>query len=194
MTENSLWYKNDIFYELYVRAFRDSNADGWGDLKGVTEKLDYLSYLGVDTIWLLPISPSPLRDDGYDVSDYCGIHPMYGNMQDFQELVAQAHQRALKILVELVPNHTSDQHAWFQASRDPAHPSTKNTGTITSERYRPKISGRPHHLRGQRKVQLDLRPCSQAVFLAPLLPSPAGPELRQPGCAGSHAADCQVLD
>ena len=122
MANSELWYKNDIFYELYVRAFRDSNGDGWGDLKGVAEKLDYLSYLGVDTIWLLPISPSPLRDDGYDVSDYCGIHPMYGNMQNFRELVAQAHQRSLKILVELVPNHTSDQHYWFQASRDPNHP------------------------------------------------------------------------
>ena len=87
MANSELWYKNDIFYELYVRAFRDSNGDGWGDLKGVAEKLDYLSYLGVDTIWLLPISPSPLRDDGYDVSDYCGIHRMYGNMQDFQELL-----------------------------------------------------------------------------------------------------------
>lgn len=122
MTNPAHWYKNDIFYELYVRAFRDSNGDGWGDLKGVTEKLDYLSFLGVDTIWLLPISPSPLRDDGYDVSDYCGIHPMYGNLEDFQDLVAQAHQRSLKILVELVPNHTSDQHAWFQASRDPQQP------------------------------------------------------------------------
>jgi Glycosidases len=82
-----------------VRAFRDSNATA-GGLKAVTEKVGLLSYLAVDTIWLLPISPSPLRDDGYDVSDYCGIHPMYGNMQDFQELIAQAHQRALKILVE----------------------------------------------------------------------------------------------
>ncbi len=122
MPDSQLWYKNDIFYELYVRAFKDSNGDGWGDLKGVTQKLDYLRDLGVDTIWLLPISPSPLRDDGYDVSDYQGIHPMYGDMQDFQELVNEAHQRSLKILVELVPNHTSDQHFWFQASRDPEHP------------------------------------------------------------------------
>ncbi|MFZ3070309.1 MAG: alpha-amylase family glycosyl hydrolase, partial [Anaerolineaceae bacterium] len=122
MANSQLWYKNDIFYELYVRAFKDSNGDGWGDLKGVTEKLDYLQHLGVDTVWLLPIAPSPLRDDGYDVSDYCGIHPMYGDMADFRELVAQAHRRSLKILVELVPNHTSDQHPWFQASRDPNHP------------------------------------------------------------------------
>ncbi len=122
MVDSQHWYKNAIFYELYVRAFKDSNSDGWGDLKGVTEKLDYLEHLGVDTIWLLPITSSPLRDDGYDVSDYCSIHPKYGSLADFQELVTQAHRRSLRILVELVPNHTSDQHAWFQASRNPAHP------------------------------------------------------------------------
>lgn len=122
MSNNELWYKDAIFYELYVRGFKDSNGDGWGDLKGVTEKLDYLKYLGVDTIWLLPISPSPLRDDGYDVSDYCDIHPKYGTLDDFRVLVEKAHQRSLKILVELVPNHTSDQHPWFQASHDPRHP------------------------------------------------------------------------
>lgn len=119
---NLLWYKTAVFYELNVRAFKDSNGDGWGDLKGVMEKLDYLKDLGVDAIWLLPTTPSPLRDDGYDVSDYCGIHPMYGKMNDFRELMVQAHQRALKIVVELVPNHTSDQHYWFQASHDPNHP------------------------------------------------------------------------
>jgi maltose alpha-D-glucosyltransferase/alpha-amylase len=122
MVDSQHWYKNAIFYELYVRAFKDSNSDGWGDLKGVTDKLDYLKHLGVDTIWLLPITASPLRDDGYDVSDYCSIHPRYGNLADFKELVTQAHRRTLRILVELVPNHTSDQHAWFQASRNPAHP------------------------------------------------------------------------
>jgi len=122
MTKQQFWYKTDIFYELYVRAFKDSNSDGWGDLNGVTEKLDYLQDLGVDAIWLLPISPSPLRDDGYDVSDYCGIHPKYGNLNDFENLVKQAHLRNLKIVVELVPNHTSDLHAWFVASHDPDHP------------------------------------------------------------------------
>lgn len=116
------WYKTAIFYELYVRAFKDSNADGWGDLRGIISKLDYLQKLGVDAIWLLPISPSPLRDDGYDVSDYCDIHPMYGKLDDFKALINEAHQRSLKIIVELVPNHTSDQHPWFQASRNPAHP------------------------------------------------------------------------
>ncbi len=122
MEKQNQWYKTTIFYELYVRAFRDSNGDGWGDLKGIIEKLDYLKDLGVDTIWLLPITASPLGDDGYDVSDYRSIHPGYGNMDDFRELVNETHSRQLKIMVELVPNHTSDTHYWFQASRDPNHP------------------------------------------------------------------------
>jgi maltose alpha-D-glucosyltransferase/alpha-amylase len=122
VNDDELWYMDAVFYELYVRGFKDSNGDGWGDLKGVTQNLDHLKYLGVDTIWLLPIFPSPLRDDGYDVSDYCDIHPKYGTLDDFRALVKAAHQRSLKILVELVPNHTSDQHPWFQASHDPHHP------------------------------------------------------------------------
>jgi maltose alpha-D-glucosyltransferase/alpha-amylase len=120
---NSLyWYKNAVFYELNVRTFYDSNGDGIGDLPGVTARLDYLQDLGIDTIWLLPITQSPLRDGGYDVSDFFSIHPDYGTMADFRVLVAAAHERSLRIVVELIPNHTSDQHAWFQASRNPAHP------------------------------------------------------------------------
>ncbi|RLC86519.1 MAG: maltose alpha-D-glucosyltransferase [Chloroflexi bacterium] len=116
------WYKDAIFYEVCVRAFADSNGDGTGDLPGLTSKLEYLQELGVDAIWMLPIFPSPLRDDGYDVSDYFSIHPDYGTLDDFRALVAEAHRRGLRILVELIPNHTSDQHPWFQASRDPEHP------------------------------------------------------------------------
>jgi maltose alpha-D-glucosyltransferase/alpha-amylase len=119
---DTLWYKDAVFYELYVRAFYDSNGDGIGDLPGITAKLDYLQSLGVDAIWLLPITSSPLRDDGYDISDYQTIHPMYGTLDDFHSLISEAHRRGLKIVVELVPNHTSDQHPWFQASRDPNHP------------------------------------------------------------------------
>jgi len=116
------WYKDAIFYELYVRAFSDSNNDGIGDLAGVIAHLDYLQELGVNTIWLLPITNSPLRDDGYDVSDHYNLYLPYGNLENFHTLVQEAHQRDLRIMVELVPNHTSDQHAWFQASCDPAHP------------------------------------------------------------------------
>jgi maltose alpha-D-glucosyltransferase/alpha-amylase len=122
MINDPLWYKDAIFYEVFVRAFADSNSDGIGDLRGLTSKLDYLQWLGVDAIWMLPIFPSPLRDDGYDTSDYCGIHPDYGTLADFSALVTEAHRRDLRVIVELIPNHTSDQHPWFQASRDPHHP------------------------------------------------------------------------
>jgi maltose alpha-D-glucosyltransferase/alpha-amylase len=116
------WYRDAVFYEVFVRAFADSNGDGIGDLPGLTSKLDYLQWLGVDAIWMLPIFPSPLRDDGYDVASYFDIHPDYGTLDDFHRLVQEAHRRELRVVVELVPNHTSDQIPWFQASRDPGHP------------------------------------------------------------------------
>jgi maltose alpha-D-glucosyltransferase/alpha-amylase len=106
-----------VLYELNVRAFRDANGDGHGDLRGVIANLDYVASLGVDIIWLLPLSPSPLRDDGYDVSDFLGIHPDYGSLDDFHELLTAAHDRGLRIITDLVLNHTSSDHPWFQASR-----------------------------------------------------------------------------
>lgn len=117
MERTPLWYKDAIFYELYVRAFKDSNGDGHGDLRGVIEKLDYLQDLGINCLWLLPIFPSPLKDDGYDVADFTGIHPDYGTLEDFKELIQQAHKRSIRVIADLVLNHTSDQHAWFQAAR-----------------------------------------------------------------------------
>jgi maltose alpha-D-glucosyltransferase/alpha-amylase len=116
------WYKDAIFYEVFVRAFADGNGDGIGDLPGLTTKLDYLQDLGVDCVWLLPIYPSPLRDDGYDVADFYRIHPDYGTVEDFRTLVDEAHRRGLHVIADLIPNHTSDQISWFQASRDPSHP------------------------------------------------------------------------
>lgn len=114
---NPLWYKNAIFYELHIRAFADSNGDGKGDLLGIIPKLDYLKELGVDCIWLLPMFPSPLKDDGYDIADYYNIHPDYGTVEDFKALVQAAHARGLRVITDLVLNHTSDQHAWFIESR-----------------------------------------------------------------------------
>src|SRR5678816_292024 len=111
------WYKDAIFYELHVRAFADGNGDGIGDFVGLTSKLDHLVQLGVDCLWLLPMYPSPLRDDGYDIADFYAIHPDYGTIEDFQRLVDAAHARGIRVLTELVVNHTSDQHPWFQEAR-----------------------------------------------------------------------------
>lgn len=113
----SLWYKDAIFYQVYVRAFRDSNGDGHGDLQGLKQKLDYLQELGVDCIWLMPIYPSPLKDDGYDIADYYNIAETFGTLDDFKALMEASHQRNIRIVMDLVLNHTSDQHPWFQASR-----------------------------------------------------------------------------
>ena len=117
MEQDPLWYKKALIYELHIRAFHDSNADGHGDIPGLIEKMPYLQDLGVDCLWLLPHYPSPLRDDGYDIADYYGIHPDYGTLADFQRLVEAAHERGIRILTELVVNHTSDQHPWFVESR-----------------------------------------------------------------------------
>jgi maltose alpha-D-glucosyltransferase/alpha-amylase len=123
MEQDPLWYKKALIYELHIRAFADSNGDGHGDIPGLIEKLPYLQDLGVDCLWLLPHYPSPLRDDGYDIADYYGIHPDYGTLADFQRLVEASHQRGMRIITELVVNHTSDQHPWFQESRrDPKSP------------------------------------------------------------------------
>jgi len=115
--DDVLWYKDAIIYELHVKAFFDSNGDGIGDFRGLTQKLDYIADLGVNTIWLLPFYPSPMRDDGYDVADYSNVHPAYGTRQDFRLFVREAHRRGLKVITELIVNHTSDQHPWFQAAR-----------------------------------------------------------------------------
>ncbi|GAB4481061.1 MAG: maltose alpha-D-glucosyltransferase [Anaerolineae bacterium] len=118
MSSTSLpWYANAVFYELYIRAYRDSNGDGHGDLRGVIEKLDYIKSLGVDCVWLLPMYPSPLKDDGYDIADFYGIHPTYGTVEDFETLLEAAHARGLRIITDLVINHTSDEHPWFIESR-----------------------------------------------------------------------------
>ena len=116
--DHTLWYKDAVFYEVYVRAFHDSNNDGHGDLRGLITKLDYLKELGVDCLWLLPIYPSPLNDDGYDISNYYDVHPDYGTLDDFEELLEEAHKRGLRIVMDLVLNHTSVKHPWFRAARE----------------------------------------------------------------------------
>ncbi len=117
MAHDPLWYRDAIFYELHVKAYQDSTGNGVGDFRGLLGKLDYLKDLGVDCLWLLPMYPSPFRDDGYDISDYCAIHPSYGTLDDFREFLEAAHARGLRVITELVLNHTSDQHPWFQEAR-----------------------------------------------------------------------------
>ena len=117
------WYQEAIFYELYVRAFRDTSGDGNGDLRGVIENLDYIQNLGIDCIWLLPIYPSPLKDDGYDISDFFGINEDFGTLDDLKELIEKVHARDMRIILDLVVNHVSDEHVWFQEGRkDPKNP------------------------------------------------------------------------
>ncbi len=117
LEENPLWYKDAVIYEVHVRAFFDSEGDGIGDFLGLTQKLDYLQDLGITAIWLLPFYPSPLRDDGYDIADYTDIHPQYGKLDDFRAFLEAAHDRGIRVITELVLNHTSDQHPWFQRAR-----------------------------------------------------------------------------
>jgi len=117
ITPQADWYKDSIIYQLHVRTFYDSNGDGIGDFRGLQQRLDYLKDLGVNTIWLLPFYPSPLRDDGYDIADYCSVHGSYGVLEDFKSCLAAAHERGIRVIIELVLNHTSDQHPWFQEAR-----------------------------------------------------------------------------
>jgi maltose alpha-D-glucosyltransferase / alpha-amylase len=121
MEEQSLWYKEAVFYEVYLRAFSDSNADGHGDLPGLISKLDYLKDLGVDCLWLQPFYRSPLKDDGYDVAGYTEILPEYGTVEDLRRLIDEAHARGIRVIADLILNHTSDQHPWFQAARSDPH-------------------------------------------------------------------------
>src|SRR5690606_11007839 len=111
------WYKDAIIYELHIKAFRDGDGDGMGDFSGLLEKLDYLKELGITAIWILPFYPSPLKDDGYDIADYYDINPSYGDLKSFRRVIREAHKRDLKVITELVINHTSDQHPWFQRAR-----------------------------------------------------------------------------
>ena len=179
-TPNPLWYKDAVIYQVHVRAFFDSTNDGIGDFAGLTQKLDYIESLGVNTLWLLPFYPSPLRDDGYDIADYENIHPSYGTLADFDRFIAEAHRRA-------DPRH---HRAGHQPHVGPAplvpgvaRRARRITGArlLRLERHEPEIPGRPHHLHRHREVELDLGRHGQGLLLAPVLPPPARSELRQPG-------------
>ncbi|MEP7027064.1 MAG: alpha-amylase family glycosyl hydrolase, partial [Candidatus Eisenbacteria bacterium] len=137
MSQDPLWYKDAVIYELHVKAYCDTDADGSGDFRGLLTRLDYLRDLGVTCLWILPMYPSPFRDDGYDISDYCAVHPSYGSLADFREFLDAAHARGLRVITELVLNHTSDQHPWFQESRS-SHDNPKRDWYVwsdTDDRY-----------------------------------------------------------
>ena len=119
---NSGWWRGGVIYQIYPRSFADSNGDGIGDLRGITARLDHVAALGVDGIWLSPFFKSPMKDFGYDVSDYCDVDPMFGSLDDFRALVARAHTLGLKVMIDQVLSHSSDQHPWFAESRASPRP------------------------------------------------------------------------
>jgi maltose alpha-D-glucosyltransferase / alpha-amylase len=130
-----LWFKRAVFYEVHLRGFFDANDDGSGDLRGLTEKLDYLQWLGIDCVWLLPMYPSPLRDGGYDIADFFAVHPDYGTVEDFRSLIEAAHQRGIRVIADLVVNHTSSDHPWFQEAREGGAKRDWYVWSETDERY-----------------------------------------------------------
>jgi maltose alpha-D-glucosyltransferase / alpha-amylase len=130
-----LWFKRAVFYEVHLRGFFDGNDDGSGDLRGLTDKLDYLQWLGIDCIWLLPMYPSPLRDGGYDIADFFSVHPDYGTVEDFSALIEAAHQRGIRVIADLVVNHTSADHPWFQEAREGGAKRDWYVWSDTDERY-----------------------------------------------------------
>ena len=186
------WYRDAIIYELHVRAFADSNGDGVGDFNGLTHRLDYLADLGVTAIWLLPFYPSPLRDDGYDIADYRTVHPDYGDLRQFKRLLNAAHDRNIRVITELVVNHTSDQHPWFQRARHAPAGSPERDFYVWSDH--------PDRYADARIIFSDFEtsnwtwdPVAERLLLAPLLLPPARPQLRQPRRRGRRHRHARLL-
>ncbi len=186
-----LWFKTAVFYEIHTRAFFDANGDGSGDFRGLTEKLDYLQWLGVDCIWLLPFFKSPLRDGGYDIADFFQIHPDYGTVDDVRDFIEAAHQRGIRVIADLVMNHTSSDHPWFQEARSsPDNPKRDwYVWSDTTDRYT-----------DARIIFTDTETSNwtwdeqaRRLLLAPLLQPPARPQLRQPRGPGGDARGPALL-
>ena len=144
------WWKTAVVYQIYPRSFSDSNGDGTGDIPGMVQRLDYLAELGVDVVWLSPIYRSPMDDNGYDISDYCDVDPLFGTLEELDVLIAGLHARGIKLIMDLVVNHTSDEHPWFVESRDPA--SAKRDWYF----WRPAREGLDRRHRGGRADQLGI--------------------------------------
>ena len=175
------WWQRGVIYQIYPRSFQDSNGDGVGDLKGITSRLDYLKDLGVDALWLSPIFPSPMADFGYDVSDYTNIDPRFGTMADFDALVAAAHTRGLRVLLDYVPNHTSNQHPWFVESRK-SRDNPKRDWYVWRDPG-PRRRAAQQLGRRLRWTGLDARQGDRSVLLPRVSEGTAGSQLAQPGRA-----------
>ena len=192
VTEDPLWYKDAIIYQLHVKSFFDSNNDGVGDFAGLLSKLDYIAELGVSAIWLLPFYPSPLLDDGYDIADYRGVHPEYGTLHDVKRFIQETHKRGIRVITELVVNHTSDP-APLVPARAPRQARLGLSRLLCLVRHRSEIRQHAHYLRRYRAFQLDLGPGRQRLLLAPLLLPSARPEFRQPAGAEGSAGGAALL-
>ncbi len=177
-----LWYKDAVIYEVHVRAFFDCNDDGIGDFPGLTQKLDYIQDLGVNTIWLLPFYPSPLRTTATTSPTITTSIRSTARATTFAPFVREAHRRGLQVITELVINHTSDQHPWFQAARRAPPGSPKRDYYVWSDTDH-EVRRHAHHLHRHRDLQLDLGPGGEGLLLAPLLQPSARSELRQPAGA-----------
>ena len=160
--------RTQCIYQLHVKSFYDGNGDGIGDFPGLFSKLEYIADLRANAIWLLPFYPSPLLDDGYDISEYRNVHPDYGTLADFRQFVRAAHARGIRVITELVINHTSDQHPWFQRARR-AKPGSSHAEFLRLVGYRPKVHRHSYYLSRYRAFQLDLGPGRRRLLLAPLL-------------------------
>ena len=174
--KDDLWYKDAIIYQMHVKSFCDSNNDGVGDFPGLMSKLDYIAELGATAIWLLPFYPSPRLDDGYDISAYREVHPDYGTLADFRHFIRAAHARGIRVITELVVNHTSDQHPWFQRARRAKPGSPWRDFYVWSDTDQ-KYAGTRIIFLDSRAIELDMGPGRRRILLAPLLLASAGPQL-----------------
>ena len=189
---DDLWYKNGVIYCLSVGTYMDANGDGVGDFKGLLRRLDYLHGLGITAIWLMPFQPSPGKDDGYDISDYYGVDPRYGTLGDFVEFTHGCKQRGIRVIIDLVVNHTSDQHAWFREARsDPRIALSRLVCLVRQE------AGQRQHRHGvsrRAEIDLDARQGSRRLVLPSLLRFPARPQHLESAGAGRDPQDHGVLD
>ena len=189
---DDLWYKNGVIYCLSVGTYMDANGDGIGDFKGLLRRLDYLHGLGITAIWLMPFQPSPGKDDGYDISDYYGVDPRYGTLGDFVEFTHGCRQRGIRVIIDLVVNHTSDQHAWFQEARS-AKDSPYRDWYVWSDK-KPANANTGMVFPGVQKSTWTRDKEAGAWYLPSLLRFPARPQHLEPACAGRDPQDHGVLD